>query len=282
MTKKYLTIPCSLEQGRISCIVIIMFVFIHFWAKASSEPFPIGARSWALGNANVSLIDPNAFFNNPASMAFLENKVLSASCHIPFGYTDLKTMSLAGIFSFGTNALGIGMMKFGDKLFNRQNIGLAYAKRNNRIALGGKISLLQENIIDERTHSTFISEFGIYTKISSKLSLGFHAHNLTRAALRPTEKIPTTLRLGLSFLPTNQILLVIEAENQISNHTQVKAGLEYQIIKNVYLRTGISTAPILAHFGFGIRKKQFLFDAALIAHSTLGTSSHFTVSYYLN
>jgi len=282
MTKNHLIAHRFRKHGELPYVLLLFFFLIHFFAKAFQEPFPIGARSWALGNASVSLIDPNAFYNNPASMAFLENKVFSVSCHVPFGYSDLKTLSLAGAFSFGNNALGIGMIRFGDKLFNQQKIGIAFAKKNHRISLGGKISLLQESISNERSNSTLITEFGLFTKLSSKLSLGFLSYNLTRASLHPNEIMPTVLRIGVAFFPTKQVLFTLEAENHIKKQTQVKAGLEYQIIKNVYLRTGISTKPLLAHFGFGIQKRQFLFEIAAVSHTTLGISSHFSINYYLN
>ena len=111
--------------------------------------------------------------------------------------------------------------------------------------------------------------------------MGFHAYNLTGAKLFASQHIPTVLRLGLSFTPTKQILLVAEAEKDIELPTLIKAGLEYQIVKNFYLRTGLTSKLNNAHFGFGFQSKQFIFDYALSSHSALGFSNHLSISYQI-
>lgn len=259
----------------------IICLFYSKWAVASGDPFPMGARSWGIGNATVAISDNYSVFNNPAGLGFIKDNFTSASYHARYNIAGLQTLSLSGNFNTKYLNAGIGIEQFGDKLYNEQKIGVALAKSTNRVSLGLKVSYFQATIENFASKNTLITEFGLLTKLSSKLQLGFHAYNLTGAKLFASQRIPTVLRLGLSFTPTKQILLVTEAEKDIDLPMLIKAGLEYQIVKSFYLRTGITSKLNNVHFGFGFQSKQFLFDYATSNQSTLGFSHHLTISYQI-
>lgn len=248
---------------------------------ASGEPFPIGAKNWGIGNANVALADRNSVFNNPAGLGFLQENHVSTSYHARYNIAGLQTLSLSGNYNTKFTNIGLSIERFGDKLYNEQKLGLALGKSMNRVALGLKVSYFQAAIENFASKNTLLTEFGIMTKLSSKVQMGFHAYNLTGAKLFASQYIPTVLRLGLSFTPTKQILLVAEAEKNIDLPMIIKAGLEYQIVKDFYLRTGLTSKLNNAHFGFGFQSKQFIFDYALSSHSALGFSNHLSISYQI-
>jgi len=248
---------------------------------ASGEPFPIGAKSWGIGNATVALADRNSVFNNPAGLGFLKENYVSTSYHARYNIAGLQTLSLSGNYVTKFANIGLGVERFGDKLYNEQKLGLAIGKSMNRVSLGLKVSYFQVAMETFASKNTLLTEFGVMTKLSSKVQMGFHAYNLTGAKLFASQHIPTVLRLGLSFTPTKQILLVAEAEKDIERPMIIKAGLEYQIVKNFYLRTGLTSKINNAHFGFGFQSKQFIFDYALSSHSALGFSNHLSISYQI-
>lgn len=245
---------------------------------ASGEPFPIGAKSWGIGNATVALADRNSIFSNPAGLGFLKENFVSTSYHARYNIAGLQTLSLSGNYNTNLVNVGFGVERFGDKLYNEQKLGLAVGKSMNRVSLGVKVSYFQAAIENFISKNTLMTEFGVMTKLSSKVQMGFHAYNLTGAKLFASQHIPTVLRLGLSFMPSRQILLVAEAEKNIELPTLIKAGIEYQIVKNFYLRTGLTSKLNHAHFGFGFQSKQFIFDYALSSHSALGFSNHLSIS----
>jgi hypothetical protein len=263
----------------------LLTISVIFWATiafASGEPFPMGARSWGIGNATVAIADRNSVFNNPAGLGFLQNHFVSTSYHARYNIAGLQTLSLSGNYNTKHVNIGLGVERFGDKLYNEQKIGFAIAKSTNRVSLGLKVSYFQAAIENFASKNTLLTEFGLMTKLSSKVQMGFHAYNLTGAKLFASQQIPTVLRLGLSFTPNKQILLVTEAEKDILLPMLIKAGLEYQIIENFYLRTGITSKLNNAHFGFGFLSKQFIFDYAVSSHSALGFSHHLSISYQID
>lgn len=259
----------------------LLLIFKSNLTLASGEPFPIGAKSWGIGNATVALADRNAIFNNPAGLGFLKDNFVSSSYHARYNIAGLQTLSLSGNYNAKLANIGLGVERFGDKLYNEQKLGIAIGKSMNRVALGLKVSYFQAAIENFAAKNTLLTEFGVMTKLSSKVQVGFHAYNLTGAKLFASQQIPTVLRLGLSFSPTKQILLVTEAEKNIELPTLIKAGLEYQIVKNFYLRTGLTSKLNNAHFGFGFQSKQLIFDYALSSHSALGFSNHLSISYQI-
>ncbi len=266
---------------------IIIFAWLLFFYNpnasfATSEPFPMGARSWAIGNATTALADRNSVFNNPAGLGFLKENFVSTSYHARHNIAGLQTFSLAGNYNTKFANIGLGVERFGDKLYNEQKLGVAIGKSTNRVALGLKVSYFQAAIEGLIAKNTLLTEFGVMAKLSSKVQMGFHAHNLTGATLFASQRIPTVLRLGFAFSASKQILLVAEAEKDLKRPTLIKAGIEYQIVKNFYLRTGVTSKINTVHGGFGFQTKQFIFDYAVSSQSALGFSNHFSVSYQIS
>lgn len=263
-------------------IVILFFIFQSgLQVKASGEPFPIGARGWGMGNATVAIADKQSVFNNPAGLGFLTDNFIATSYHSRYTIAGLNTFSLGANYNYKFAHLGFDAERFGDKNYHEDKLGLTLAKSTNRVSLGIKVSYLQAAIGGYAAKHTVVTQFGVMAKLSSALQLGFCAYNLTAARLFASQRVPTILRLGLSYQPTRQLLLVGEAEKDIALSPLFRAGIEYQIIKNFYLRTGITSRLSNAHFGIGFQAKQFIFDYAASNHTLLGFSHHFTLAYQL-
>ncbi|GAB3516183.1 PorV/PorQ family protein [Emticicia fontis] len=267
------------------CKSLILVCFISFFfipqCQASGEPFPIGARSWGIGNATVAIADKQSIFNNPAGLGFLTDNFISTSYHNRYTVAGLNTFSLGGNYNTKWVNVGLAVERFGDKLYHEEKLGLALAKSTNRVSLGVKVSYLQAAVENFSVKNTLLTEFGVMAKLSSTMFIGFNAYNLTAARLYLSQRVPTLLRLGLSYQPTKQLLLIGEAEKDILLPTLFKVGLEYQIVKNFYLRTGITSKLSNVHFGIGFQAKQFIFDYAASSHSILGFSHHLTLAYQL-
>lgn len=281
LAKKEVKFGVLSYQGKKLILVCFFYLLSINQVNASGEPFPIGARSWGIGNATAAIADKQSIFNNPAGLGFLTDYFISTSYHNRYTIAGLNTFSLGGNYNTKIANIGLTVERFGDKLYHEEKLGLALAKSTNRISLGIKVSYLQAAIEGFAVKQTVLTEFGVMAKLSSTLQLGFHAYNLTAARLFVSQRVPTVLRLGLAYQPIKQLLLVGEAEKDIVLPTLYKVGLEYQIVKNFYLRTGITSKLSNAHFGIGFQAKQFIFDYAASSHSLLGFSHHLTLAYQL-
>jgi len=92
-------------------------------------------------------------------------------------------------------------------------------------------------------------------------------------------KIPTQIKVGTSYILSNQVLLAIESEYDLDDHYDFRLGLEYSIINRLKLRGGTSLAPFKQYVGAGIDFNKISVDAATSFHSQLGASLQLSLNY---
>ena len=80
------------------------------------------------------------------------------------------------------------------------------------------------------------------------------------------------MKVGIAYEPTKDIFLSIDLCKDIDFDPNFRIGLEYQIIDNIYLRTGINSKPTKAFFGGGVKLGKFKIDYAVTSHEFLGMS----------
>ena len=92
-----------------------------------------------------------------------------------------------------------------------------------------------------------------------------------RVEVAAGEHLPTIFRLGLAYLPSERVMLTAEVEKDIDFPARTKVGVEYRLVEQVQLRTGIATNPVNVAFGMGYQFKNGLtFDLASVYHQWLG------------
>ena len=75
---------------------------------------------------------------------------------------------------------------------------------------------------------------------------------------------------GISYKPNEDFLINLELEKDLGFKESIKSGIEYQVVSNVYLRTGFSTQPFVSAFGIGFHPQKLLFDYSFSNDSDLG------------
>lgn len=257
-------------------------MFFSTFAAANGDPFPIGARSWGLGNAVVALPISESFFYNPAGLGYAETTNLFVSYHSRYNIPGLGNAAVAGTIHTSPVNFGIGFEQFGDELYNEVKGGIAISRKQGRISLGIKVSYFQAAVQDLTSKSTVLAELGVMADIRDNFRIGFHGYNLTGSQLFASQNIPTVLRLGFAFQPSPQIFLNAEAEKSTLYRLNVKGGLEYQIRKQISIRTGVNSLFNTFHFGTGLLLKNIHFDYAIHTSNSLGLSHHLTLGTSIN
>jgi len=261
----------------ISCLLVILCLSAH----AQSGKFPMGARNAALGGASVTLADQWSVFNNVGAMGLLDGDFAFTSYQNRFGISELSTMGAGYVRDFGNSAAGVGVFRFGDEFFSEQRVNVAFGHQLDRVSLGASIDYLQYNIATVGSRGVMVIEFGGVAEITKQIHFGAHIFNLNQATLvkGTYERIPTVMKAGLSYRPSDDLLFNIETEKDLDFDEVFKAGLEYRIVERVFVRTGFRTAPFNGSFGIGFRPKQFQFDYAFSNDTNLGAIHELSVSY---
>ncbi len=264
-----------------------LFFCFGFWATsaafAQTDPLTQahGARSQGMGNVRLHLFDSWAYFNNIGALDRLEESEISAGFDHRFGLQELSTvdLSLGWKSNFGT--FGLGISRFGGKLFNQQLVGLGFSNTLGIVSLGGKIDWFQTQIEGFGSGSALIFSLGGVAELGPRFFLGANFTNLNRGRISQNneQRLPTTVQMGISYLPNEAFRILAELEKDLEFDPVFKVGIEYQLQKWIILRTGISSTPARLSFGLGLRKNQFGFDYAYGQNSALGRTHHLSLVF---
>lgn len=260
----------------------ILFLCFWFWAffesKAQTDPLSQahGARSQGMGNTKVFLPDAWTYFNNIGGLDRIEDSQISAGFDHRFGISELSTVDLGLGWKNDFGTLGLGISRFGGKLFNQQLLGIGFSNTLGIVSLGAKVDWFQTQIEGFGTGNAFIFSLGGVAELGPKFFLGANFSNLNRAKISQNteQRLPTLVQLGFSYLPAESVRIVAEIEKDIELDPIFRAGIEYQLNPYILLRTGISSNPARVSFGLGLRKDRFGFDYAYGQNTALGRTHH--------
>jgi len=213
-----------------------------------------------------------AFEKEISFSLYAEQRFLEKELGYYAGGLTLPTKS--GVFGLAINYSGFD-------LYNEKKIGLGYGRLFTKNISGGiQIDYLSTSISEYGTASAFTFEAGLLVKITDQLSTAVHVFNpIAIKSGFDDEKIPTLFRLGLSYEPGKKILLTAEAEKDIDFPARFKAGIEYKMIDQLYLRGGIATNPSQYSFGVGLNVGNLKIDFASSYHQVLGLTPGISVNY---
>ena len=234
-------------------LLILTFCLISLTAKAQSGGNTFGARSAGMANSSVTLSDEWANFNNIGALAGVDKQYAAFGYANRFGVEGWNTIgaSFVSPMSFGGVA-GLGVWRFGDNLYNENRVSLGYSHKLYGVSLGVQANYFAVSIEGLGTKQMLILEFGGLVQLSEKLFMGLHIYNFNQAKLSDfeDERVPTTMRAGISYRPVEKLLVNIETEKNMDYDPSVRVGVSYELFaEKVFVRTGISTQPFINYYG---------------------------------
>ncbi|MEA3443281.1 MAG: hypothetical protein U9R19_00995 [Bacteroidota bacterium] len=263
--------------------VSIIILIAGFSADAGNENYPVGARQAAMANSSVMQADLWSLWHNQAGLAFLNKTTFGVHYENRFIINEYgyQAFGLAVPSKYGT--VGISISYFGYKLYNEKKFGLAYSRAfGDKFSFGLQIDYLHTHIDQEYgNQGVAVFEAGVMAEVIDNLFIGAHVYNPTQSklAIYEEERIPTVYRFGLGYSILEKAFISLEYEKDIDFETRFKAGLEYNVVKNFYLRTGIKTKPFENAFGLGYVFDNIHADIAFTNHEILGLTPHFSMLY---
>lgn len=269
---------CSMKQALLSLLFVtsILFSYAQGW-------MPQGARSSSLGNASTVLTDVFAFHHNPGALGFNTEGGVGVSYENRYLMRELQSQGIAVVQPLKKGVVSVGGQFYGYETFRTNRVGAGYSmKLTDNLSAGVQINYLSVRL-DEfyGTKHTLTGEVGMLAKLSDKLSLGFSVFNLGRTKLSAfqDDRLSTLMRLGAGYKLTDELLLLIELENEITKSPRLKGGMEYSPNEVFYVRAGFQGAPVELSFGFGMKWNKFKLDLATHYHQQLGWTPSATMIY---
>ncbi|MDE0472402.1 MAG: hypothetical protein OXH57_10715 [Ekhidna sp.] len=261
-------------------IITLTLVTVSF---SQSGSYQFGARSSAMGGASLTLADEYSLFNNIGALGRLDHHSIFAGYQNRYGVTEFQTIAGGAVYRHRLGNVGVGYYKFGDDLFSEQRIHLAIGNQLQMVSLGIGVDVIQYTIESIGTKRAMVIEFGGLAEVTPQLFFGAHILNITQTELDSEleEPLPTVMKAGFSYRPSDELILGVEVERDLDFDEIIKAGVEYMIIKDVFLRTGISTRPLIAAFGIGFHSKRLRLDYSFSNDSKLGNIHEVAVAHQL-
>lgn len=254
-----------------------------FSSFAYIDNYPIGARSFAMGNASVTLSDVWSVHHNQAGLAFQKNISGGIFYESKFFIPNLGLKGGAVVVPTNSGVFGLNISSFGYSKYNENKIGIAYGRTfGEYFSAGIQLDYLRTQVAENYGSKGVIAgEAGVQAKLSKNFIIGAHIFNLNRAkgAIYNNEKIPTIMRAGLGYTFSDKVIICVETEKDIDFKPIIKFGLEYHVIEALYIRAGTSTNPFINSFGVGVFLKNIQLDVAAAMHPVLGYSSQMSLSY---
>ncbi|MDW3210792.1 MAG: hypothetical protein R8N23_13030 [Reichenbachiella sp.] len=253
----------------------------HTWVEAQNGNYTMGARSAAIGGSSITLGDEWALFNNIGGLAHFQEKSIFTSFKNKYGISEFTSLALGGTYPVLGGTAGLGMFRFGDDLYNEQRLNLGFSNQFGIVSLGLNVSYYQLNIEGAGSRKTAMIDFGGRAQLTEQLFFGAHVSNLNQAKLSTIsdERIPTIMKTGLSYRPSQDLMINTEVEKEIDQEAVLKLGLEYKILDNLSLRTGFNTKPFESSFGLGFYPGKLKADYSYNNNPDLGGIHEISIGY---
>ncbi|AFM03032.1 hypothetical protein Fleli_0565 [Bernardetia litoralis DSM 6794] len=264
----------------------LVFILLQNNCFAQFGQVESGARTYGMGRTSLTVADSWAVLNNVAALSNVKGTEAFLGYSNRFTLSGLNTLQAGATFdAFFDGKMGVGVTRFGDDLYNEHRLAIGYAHKISNMSIGIQANYLQTSIQGYGTSHNFALEMGGVAQLSETLTLGMHIFNINQAKVADfeDERIPTIMRIGISYKPVERVTVNFETEKDTEYPASFKAGIEYQAINHnenqVFIRTGITTEEFLAHFGIGYYKGSFGLDYAFTTLPQVGYSHHVGLIY---
>lgn len=243
----------------------------------------VGSRSNSLGNASVTISDAWAFHHNPGALGELTRPTVGMSYENRFLMKEFQSQGIVYAQPLSYGVISVGAQFYGHRQYRTQRIGVGYSLKLAKWFYAGvqvNYQGLQLNENYGNRHSV-TAEAGLQVLFTENWRLGVSVMNIGRAKLNEfqNERFSTNFRLGMSYLLSGKVLFLLEGSKTVLDKARIHTGIEYQAVKNFFIRVGVAGAPVEFSFGLGYKWKVLSIDAGSSYHQIMGWSPNFSLTY---
>ncbi len=249
------------------------------FAQPAAEVF--GGRATAMGQVNATLRDVWSVFHNPAGLNGAENPTVALAYTNRYNVAAFRSIAAVGTWKLKNWQAGVGISRFGDRLFSEQRLVANMATHLSGVDLGVRVGYLQIATQGLETRGMPFLDLGVITQLTPELRMGASLHHINQpqVATFEDERLPALIRAGLCYQPVERFRFYLETQKETSMPMMAQAGAEYEWHTGFFARTGFSSEPAQGYFGIGGRWKMLQFDYALHTHPRLGFTHQLSIAY---
>lgn len=272
-----------LRSGRrrlFACILVTSCMFV--WdllgpcaAPVRAQPAEGGARSVGLGGATTALSEDAWGHANPAAWATVPGRTVAFFASEGYGMRELRLGAAQYVEPLPFGAIALGVRTYGFEAYRETRLEIGFARglrlgSLRRLYAGLRLRAERVDVAGYGSATAYGLSAGGMVEVFPSLTFGFAATNVNVPRWGRHEELPRTLSLGLAYVPTENVRVVLDTVKEVRFPASVRSGVEVRLVPALALRTGVATAPVRYTAGVGIRIRPLAVDAAAIRHDVLG------------
>ncbi len=260
---------------------VLLFFSLQFVGENSAQNVS-GARMAALSGSAITQSDAFAGFNNLSASAQLNGSSYAFYGQMPYGISEITDAGAAILQHLGTGVMGVVFRSYGNMEFNRQRMNLGYAlPLSYEFKVSGSFGYSSTRISNGygKAH-TFWTNLGATYDVRKDWKWAA-VIDIPASALKNSEELPATLRLGTTYSFGEQVALSAQVISTTNAHASLSYsfGLEYAPIEPFSVRFGMNTYWQTWSMGVGTKLRNCSFDAAAVVHTQLGITPQISLTY---
>ncbi|MDH5397042.1 MAG: hypothetical protein OEX02_02785 [Cyclobacteriaceae bacterium] len=241
-----------------------------------------GTRGAAMGGALAVSGQAEAGIINPAGIyADFSRGVIALAGRNYYGLDGLYWASLRVVRKFKPGTFSLAMHHNGYSGFNIREVSLSWAGKAGIATLGLAGGVKQVYVAGVGTRFLYSLDFGGIVDLSEKIKYGAYALNLNHPIISKDDREywPLVLVVGMEYTPHSKVVTVLNVRESFNSLPVVHAGVEYNLIRLFWLRTGASSRPVQGHYGLGFQAGKWMMDYVCRSDLKLGSSHQWSVLF---
>jgi len=284
---------------------LVLFFVSRLVGQVATEHLYYGASSLSMAGSDIAIPKQSwSLFTNPAGIADQKNISFVAGSESLFSQ-DYFNHSLFGIQfrhpkigSFGISIEDFSVNYGGNSLSRETAVGIHQgvvlrSDRNSTLSFGYGIKSFTADYgvsagvsgdgsdgIDLGSQSSVGVDIGLLASLAKRVKFGAKVVNInspTIGAANNAVRLPQRAQIGLAFSPYDLVWTTAVLTKSVGHQTHFHGGMSYNIIDNVFLRTGIQTNPNRFAVGLGFFIKNVWIQYGLITHPVLPLSHQLSI-----
>lgn len=234
---------------------------------------PLSIKYAGLGAYSQTFSDVFSATSNSASLAQLQTPSFGVYGERRFMLNELNGFTAIVAVPTSSGTIGVEGDYFGSADFNENQLGILYSRKiTKQIDAGVKFNYHTVRVKGYGNASAVNFELGTILHLTEKLHTGIHVYNPTGSKIGKSgnEKLASIYRFGLGYEVSKSVFASTEIVKQEDKDIGINAGLQYNLLDNVFLRVGTATLSNNSYIGVGIKLNYARIDINTAYHPQLG------------
>lgn len=236
---------------------------------------PVAASYPGMGAYSIHHVDAFSVSSNAAALAQLKNGAVGAYGERRFllNATNMYSAIVAlpttkGNFAFQGDYLGY-------KNYNESQLSLLYARNlGAALDIGVRFNYYSFRIPAYQSSSAVTFDIAAIVHLTDKLNAGINIYNPVGGTLSKTdnEKLASIYTFGIGYEASEDFMVSAEIIKEENVPVNVKAGVQYNFMKQFFARAGINSVNSSPFAGAGLSWNDLRLDISVSYHPQLGIS----------